>query len=53
MVTDREMKYWKQISLSYMTEESDDAENDGILITHKLLGDLKVSVYNGVFPNNY
>lgn len=36
MVTEKEMKFWKQLSINYMTEESDDPSNNGALITHKL-----------------
>lgn len=29
-------KYWKNLSFKYMTEESDDAEDENAVIEHKL-----------------
>ena len=31
------MKYWKDVSLEFMSEESDDPDNPNVLIIHKLL----------------
>ncbi len=37
MVTKNEMdKYWKLLSLAYVTEESDDPDNPNGIIEHKL-----------------
>lgn len=36
VVTEKEMKLWKAMSYSYMTEESDDPENSNNLVIHKL-----------------
>ena len=30
------MKYWKDVSLEFMSEESDDPDNPNVLIIHKL-----------------
>ena len=30
-----EKKYWKHITYEYMTDESDDDENEGVIILHK------------------
>lgn len=30
-------KYWKNLSFKYMTEESDDAEDENAVIEHKLM----------------
>lgn len=36
VVTEKEMKLWRAMSYSYMTEESDDPENPNNLVIHKL-----------------
>ena len=36
MVKKEEMKYWEQLSLSFMTEESDDENDPNCIIEHKL-----------------
>ena len=36
MVKPAEMVHWKQLSLEYMTEESDDPEDDNVIIEHRL-----------------
>ena len=36
VVTEREKKYWEQLSVACMTEESDDPDNPAQLVVHKL-----------------
>ena len=36
VILDEELKYWEQLSLDYMTEESDDARDPNCIIEHKL-----------------
>ena len=36
VVKPAEMIHWKQLTLEYMTEESDDPEDDNVIIEHKL-----------------
>lgn len=37
MVTERELiSYWRELSFSYMTEESDDPDDQNLIVQHKL-----------------
>ena len=36
VVKHAEMIHWKQLTLEYLTEESDDPEDDNVIIEHKL-----------------
>ena len=36
VIRDEELKYWEQLSLDYMTEESDDASDPNCIVEHKL-----------------
>ena len=36
MVKPSEMVYWKQLTLEYMTEESDDPDDSSLIVEHKL-----------------
>jgi hypothetical protein len=37
MVKPAEMKYWKHVTSCYLTEESDDANDEMTIVEHKLL----------------
>ena len=37
VVSNKEMEKWKDLSLVFMTEESDDPENPNGIVEHKLL----------------
>ena len=36
VVKPSEMKHWNQLTLEYMTEESDDPEDESVIIEHRL-----------------
>ena len=36
MVKPNELKHWNQLTLDYMTEESDDPEDDSVIVEHRL-----------------
>ena len=38
VISDREIEYWNQLNLQYMTEESDGDDEEGlkVLVVHKL-----------------
>ena len=36
MVQEEEMKYWKQLSVEFMSEESDDPDDPSVIVIHPL-----------------
>ena len=36
VVTKNELRYWENLTVQYMTEESDMEDDSGVIVTHKL-----------------